>query len=86
MQKEDVVRRLCGLGAAVSKASGYQFASDCLCSPEHLPENWRWDYYEGVLEFIEAAVWEKLGRGDQPEGYDAERHECAKTQGILDLV
>jgi len=68
MDANEVIERLCSLQAEVHSHIGYGFAADCFCGKGGLwgTEGYGGTVYEGyrndgkVLEFIEAAVREKL--------------------------
>ena len=58
-RQKEVLRRFCALATKVrNEKFGLQHASDCFC-----PDRWsmlNFEFSEGVIEFLEKAIKEKL--------------------------
>ena len=61
MEPQEVITAYCELSKEVAeKIFHWSRAADCFCSPQD--ENWNYQYENAVLDYIRAAVHEKMQR------------------------
>ena len=85
MTHTEVIERLCKLHSEAAEHVGYEYAADCFCGEGGFWSvkgyNPKRDYRNDgkALEFMEAAVREKLARGHSPENAQAMASADEKT-------
>jgi len=61
METKEVITAYCELsGEVANKVFHWHHAADCFCTPHE--ENWSYQYESHVLDYIRAAVHEKMQR------------------------
>ena len=61
MEKHEVIAEYCKLSAQVAQGVfDYEHAADCFCQKQD--PNWNYQYQDAVLDYIRAAVHEKMKR------------------------